>query len=581
MPQTPPLTSAPTPRLLVSWWGNEVRIWRVQRQSAAEKPKIVARLALRGEENITSVSISKDGAILAVSTAASTKLFHLTKPRSKAGNGLRVRKLECPQIPGARLVQLSANGKWLAIITHTDKVILARLNRAENDTKNLEVIPKLITLRRFLRKLGKQDPLSGSSGNYYQTITNAQFSDDSCVLAVSDLAGHLDTWVLEGHEDSTAPVADIGDATSLSSSSESEDSDAEERAARRPITTMGQHWVRNPSGHLLPKLDSMPLILSFRPPPQVKSRPQPNGNPAVHSTRQNPHARSHDLPKGEYRLLVVSAQHQIYEFDVLQGCLSEWSRRNPTANFPSCFQLVKDRVMGCIWDTHQEHQRFWLYGSAWLFMFDVSHDFPLPRAISGESVANGKWANGQNLSKKRKRQLDDDTPRKKNSGAGDTIPQTQLLGPGQRMRKFTSGKSDESTWIHLDARLAPESDEEPEDTDLALSSLRRGLQQDNDSDSDNDEEKPFKSASGTLNDQADKTGSPKKDRQLKHKSEQDVTVKKHGHGQNWWHTFKYRPILGIVPIGDWSTPLEVVLVERPPWDLDLPPRFVGSHEREE
>jgi U3 small nucleolar RNA-associated protein 4 len=149
------------------------------------------------------------------------------------------------------------------------------------------------------------------------------------------------------------------------------------------------------------------------------------------------------------------------------------------------------------------------------------------------------------------------------------------------MRKFTSSTSDESTWIHLDAGLAPESDEEPEDADLALSSLRRGLQQDNGSDSDNDEEKPSKSASGTLNDQADKTGPPKKDRQLKHKSGQDVAVKKHGHSETWWHTFKYRPILGIVPIGDRSTPLEVVLVERPPWDLDLPPRFVGSHEREE
>ena len=49
----------------------------------------------------------------------------------------------------------------------------------------------------------------------------------------------------------------------------------------------------------------------------------------------------------------------------------------------------------------------------------------------------------------------------------------------------------------------------------------------------------------------------------------------------WWHTFKYRPILGIVPIsGDDSFHApEVVLVERPSWDLDLPPRFVGTHEQ--
>ncbi|OCL01380.1 WD40 repeat-like protein [Glonium stellatum] len=582
LPQVPPLTSAPTSRLLVSWWDSEVRIWRVQRQSTAEKPKIVARLALRGEENITSASISKDGTILAVSTAAGVKLFHLTKPKNKAENGLRVRKVECSQTPGARLVQLSADGKWLAIITHTDKVILARLNRSENNAKSLEVISQLITLRRLPRKLRKQDPLSGLSGNYYRTITHAQFSEDGRVLVVGDLAGYLDTWVLEGHEDSTAPVVDVGGVASSSSSSESEDSGVEEGLVRRPITIMGQHWVRNPSGHLLPKLDSMPLILSFRPTQPAKSRPQPNGNPAVHSTRQNPHARSHDLPEGEYRLLAVTAQHQIYEFDVLHGHLSEWSRRNPTANFPSSFHLVKDRVMGCIWDTHQGHQRFWLYGSTWLFMFDVSQDFPLSGAINGENMANGKLVDGQTPSKKRKRQPDDDSPRKKNSGAGDAIPQTQLLGPSRSMRKFTSGKSDESTWIHLDARSsAPESDGEPESTDLGLSSLRRGLRQEKDSDSGNGEEKLSKPASGTVNAQADKTGSPKKDRQLERKSEQDVAVKKHGRSENWWHTFKYRPILGIVPIGDRSKPLEVVLVERPPWDLDLPPRFVGSHEREE
>jgi U3 small nucleolar RNA-associated protein 4 len=48
----------------------------------------------------------------------------------------------------------------------------------------------------------------------------------------------------------------------------------------------------------------------------------------------------------------------------------------------------------------------------------------------------------------------------------------------------------------------------------------------------------------------------------------------------WWHTFKYRPILGMLPIGPSAgQALEVVLVERPSWDLDLPARFVGQHEK--
>ena len=49
--------------------------------------------------------------------------------------------------------------------------------------------------------------------------------------------------------------------------------------------------------------------------------------------------------------------------------------------------------------------------------------------------------------------------------------------------------------------------------------------------------------------------------------------------RRWWCTYKYRPILGMVPIGvregedgeggeDDGNPLEVVLVERPVWDLE-------------
>jgi len=70
-----------------------------------------------------------------------------------------------------------------------------------------------------------------------------------------------------------------------------------------------------------------------------------------------------------------------------------------------------------------------------------------------------------------------------------------------------------------------------------------------------------------------------------------------------WHTFKYRPILGIVPLDEYVEEgedrsivesdgvnggpvddsgtgfgVEVALVERPLWDLDLPPRYQGDQE---
>ena len=64
-----------------------------------------------------------------------------------------------------------------------------------------------------------------------------------------------------------------------------------------------------------------------------------------------------------------------------------------------------------------------------------------------------------------------------------------------------------------------------------------------------------------------------------------------------WHTYKYRPILGVVALGIEACAefqsvsnggdvyaarrgAEVALVERPMWDLDLPPRYHGDQEWE-
>jgi U3 small nucleolar RNA-associated protein 4 len=47
----------------------------------------------------------------------------------------------------------------------------------------------------------------------------------------------------------------------------------------------------------------------------------------------------------------------------------------------------------------------------------------------------------------------------------------------------------------------------------------------------------------------------------------------------WWHTYKYRPIMGVVPI-DGDAGLEVVLVERPMWEMELPPRYFGDQDWE-
>ena len=526
LPPTPPMTSAPDARLLVSWWNTEVRIWRVKPQEdGTEKPKVVARLALQGEENIISVSISRDGGLLAVATASTVKLFQLLHPQAGAGAGLRVRKLEMPSIPGAKSLRISATGKWLAAVLATDEIRLVRIVRTDDPADTPRALEKVQALHRLDRDTITRNSLSGPSGSYERSIAHADFSRDDNVFAVVDLAGYVDTWIVQGHEDSTAPEIDIDDSTPMA---DNDGSDDEEEEPSEQITYLGQHWIRNPSGHLLPRLDSTPVLLSFQPNPESSDRPEPNGNPAVHATRNNPHPKSHELPAIEYKLLLVSAEHQLYLFDVMSGRLSDWSRRNPPSSYPREYKQIDLPAKGCIWDVSASQQRLWLYGEKWLFMFDLSRDF-----APSDTESTGK---------KRKRE----TLKHTASGAGDIVPRKEA--PVSKMRKFHSDEADKTgrqKWVDVNA-------------------VPRTNDDDDDAVDDEDEEEESTAVA---------------------KPEADDTVDGTALGKRtdaWWHTFKYRPILGVVPIAadsdDGSAP-EVVLVERPSWDLDLPPRFVGTHEQ--
>ena len=541
LPPTPPLVSAPHARLLVSWWNQEVRIWRVKPQDdGTEKPKVVARLALQDEENVTSVSITQDGGLLAVSSVSTVKLFQLLQPQHVGtGAGFRIRKLEMPAITGAGTVKLTADGKWLSTVSATNEIQLIRIIRTDDPTDAPRALAKLQHLHRLHRDDVRQTPLRGSSGTYERSIAHAEFSSDGNVFAVVDVAGYVDTWVIEGHEDSTAPEIDIDDA--VRAVTEEDESNDDEEEERESIVFLGQRWIRNPSGHLIPRLDSTPVLLSFQPSSDETDRPQPNGNPAVHPTRHNPHPHSHDLPSAEHRLLLVSAEHQLYLFDVLAGRLSDWSRRNPSSTYPRDYRKLDLPAKGCIWDVKQSWQRLWLYGEKWIFMFDLAKDFTVSTSDSA-------------ISKKRK------FTGKHNTGAGDAIPHKDI--PVTKMRKFDGRENREAgkvKWLDVNTEGRSDADDDEHDDDgntQSLATLRRSVTQDEQTNGNiiNVEAKELSSGGEVV-------GQPMRK-------------------ESWWHTFKYRPILGILLIGgeDSQAP-EVVLVERPSWDLDLPPRFVGTHEK--
>lgn len=526
---------------------------------------------MQGEESITSADLSSDGSILAVSTVAELKLFRLHH-RSET---LRVHKVEINRgvsRRAAKLLQFSPDSKWLATTGADDSVQLQRLLGNNKSRQIPNAWPKAVGLKRLRRDLAKAKNKDSSLGNYNRSISCLAFSTDSRILAVSDNSGFLDTWVLEGYEDLTQE--DDVEPGRVGSSLSSDDEDSEEDS---PTVILGQHWIRNPAASLLVKLPAAPSVLSFRPSNTQSASAQGNGNTAVHPTRHNPHPHSHDLPHGEDRLFVITAKNQMYEFNVLSGKLSDWSRRNPTSSLPRAFRDLRDRAKGVLWDIGGRSERIWLYGVAWLWMFDLSKDLP----VVGHELNELQAANGINgdvsLKRKRENEVSTSKHKRRDTGAGSKISETELgVGIGRKIRKLNGADVNGGEWISLDREQESASDEEgsyvlADEHNSALVKIRRGTGD----------------VAQLLNGPADETDASETD---------DTRLAKRGDDERppYWHTYKYRPILGIVPLGTETddddaavdeeagdnspSGLEVALVERPLWEVDLPPQYHGNQE---
>jgi U3 small nucleolar RNA-associated protein 4 len=511
----------------MSFWEREIHIWRLGKPSESiagvdefqseKSRKLVAKILIKGEANITSATLSADGNLLAAATATDIKLFQLKSRKLEDGGGLKVSKIPVPSSfsIGARHIQFSSDEKWLCIVRPDSKAYVARLLHTSTSTI---IHPQLSKLSRIDRQIEKRI-LLGGLGTYDRTITQIAFSSDSRILAVSDLAGYIDTFVLSGLEDLTQ--ADVLPDEEDSDASDSDESEGEEENKKLKLI-LGQCWKRNPSAASLPKLPSAVTVLSFRP----STEPQTNGD-AIHAitTRHNPNPIPHDLPKGEDRLLATTSTGDVFELEVLKGSLSPWSRRNPTANFPRDFRKIRDQARGCIWDVTGSRERVWIYGMGWLWMFDLSRDFP---------------TSGEGSSRKRKRGVG------KASGAGSTIPDEDLeIGISRKMDKIVHGEVNESQDVPLQDKEIMDVDSEDAEDDTAMERLPRG----------NEEEQQVV------------------------KTDEEKT----SGGRRWWRTFKYRPILGMCVIGeraDDDVGPEVVIVERPIWEADLGPRYFGDQEWE-
>ncbi|CAJ2500712.1 Uu.00g035650.m01.CDS01 [Anthostomella pinea] len=543
LPQNPPLQSACKSRLIVGWWDREVHVWRLRRPfeslvnasdgepGIAKNRKLLARILIKGEANITSAAISGDGRLLVVSTTSDVKAFHLKTRDEARRDDLKISKIDLPEkvtAQGATSVQISPDSCWLCLIQEGTKISLMSISQDADSSSKPTIHPKAIRLQRIGRKLSKQSSLGGL-GQYDRAVSHIAFSPDSKMLAVADLAGWLDTWVFGQTQpriqNNTNGTHD--DASSSGSSSSSDDDDEDKRGDA--VSAPGSRWNRNPNGSLLPRLNSAPTVLSFS-----------NHIPSANASTDDEDTRD------DYLLLTITARPQILLVHPSLGSISPWSRRNPISRFPVEFRDTRDLVKGAIWSG----DRVWLYGNTFLFMFDMAQDLVEP-ATTGPSAGMELARQGR----KRKRGPD--------SGAGSKM-EKGAVGP-TKVTRHVQGQAAEEFSLDgpvFDPMEEDETSQAPEESESE--------------DSDDERQGELALLRGAQ-------GKP---------PSESVP----GRGVAFWHTYKYRPILGIVPLdsgledqgeGDGKTlalngtsqkSLEVALIERPLWEVDMPDRYYGDGE---
>ena len=497
LPQEPSVIGAPGSRFLVSWWDREIHVWSLKKNATElldinpeeidinQNRKLLKTIVVKGDSNISSASINRDGTLLFVATTTDIKAFHLEHQDPETPSDIMISTIELPEklvARGATRIKLSPDEKWLCVVQNGTRVVVANVKR---EAASLSF--SIQKLNRIHRKIPRHIS-NGGLGSYERHVTHISFSPDSQVLAVTDLAGYIDTWVINsggiGSNGRTDQKEDASSSEDFSSDEEDLDTDGRNR------------WTRNPRGELLTKLPASPVILSFS---DLVPGHQAGNTPVV----------------DDYILLVVTSSWQVLAFHPLQGSFTTWSRQHPKSALPGPFQGLLDTAKGVIW----EGLRVWIYGVSFLSMIDMAQDLREP--TSGTELVQ------EAASKKRKR----DGP---STGAGGKMYQGNLVP--HSIQKHVAGEAEE---MDLDDPLEGDDNNSEDEMDDAangeLSTVRQNI-----------------GASGIP--EVSQSG---------------------GERKKWWITYKYRPIFGIVPLSTAGDPLEVALVERPGWDLDMPERYLG------
>jgi len=235
-----------------------------------------------------------------------------------------------------------------------------------------------------------------------------------------------------------------------------------------------------------------------------------------------------------------------FEFHILKGGLTDWSRRNPPSRFPSDFKNVVDIACGIVWEIEEgvkggqtvfTKERVWFWGANWIWMFDLQQDLLDPETVH-PAITEYPFNSQSNK-------------RKRGATTRGKIKDVIFSKPADGADGADMPHSSKTTPSHDDQNLQDREDGDVQDSSWGTSSRTKLANV--------DATRPGGSASSSKPN---------------------------------WRYYKYRPIMALLPIGEWVPCVngggkendaarikEMVVVERPAWDIELPPRFFGKREK--
>jgi len=415
-----------------------------------------------------------------------------------------------------------------------------------------------------------KDGVSGLGKNYASQVHRATFSSNGTLLAVTDLGGWVDCWERD-ESDTWNSLTDTSPLPRLDA----------------PAVAIGfrpSHNVGPPSTpeqllveDTIDRLDNLP-----------PSTPRATSLQLLHSQHQQIINTTSDKHHG---LFVLTSSHTLHEFDVTAGTLTAWSKRNPSEKLPQAFAKLMDRASGMNFTFEsRKGLRLWLWSTSWVWMFNIDKDLVADKTASSSHHQALVEDKSSNTKRKRSSSFSKSKPEiVLMSGAGSKIPSNavssdhlQIHGKSLKHNKANSLlKSRSSDGEHDDDSDEDEEDETEEFLVDVTKSTRPSLaitntliddsnvmDIDDDDDNDADEENEKTRIENPDFDSTEKTATALVTRGSSASKGEKLS----------WSTNKYRPLMAFLPIGRADERIEMVVVERPLYDVPLPPRFEDKRD---